>query len=124
MEETERSRPRVIPAGLRRCPTCGEYLGSDAISPSYRFDLLEIVSVTCVCDGIPCTRCGRPTHRPITNFFVEETGRIVHAPWFGQLIPSRRCRAKGGGGTSRGDRDLGGLGSFGSCGPMSAFALS
>jgi len=93
MSSSNANRPRVIPAGLRRCPDCGEYRGANAIVPSYRHDLLEIVEVKCVCEGIPCKVCGKPRHRPISNYFVEETGRAIHVPSFGAMIPCRECRA-------------------------------
>ncbi len=97
MTSTNPLRPRVIPAGLKRCPDCGEYRGDHAVVPSYRHDLLEIVSVTCLCHGIRCKTCKKNLiHRPITNFFVEETGRVIHVPWFGQMIPCEKCRARGG----------------------------
>jgi hypothetical protein len=88
-------RPRIIPAGLRRCSECGLYRGENAIVPSYRYDRLEIVSVACVCGGILCKLCGGPTYRPISNVYVEETGYVLHVPWFGQAIPCRACRRRG-----------------------------
>ena len=35
MTDSKPFRPRVIPAGLRRCPDCGEYRGENAIVPGY-----------------------------------------------------------------------------------------
>jgi hypothetical protein len=52
MSNSEQKRPRVIPIGLKRCPTCGEYRGKIAVVPSFRHDFLEIVPVRCLCDGI------------------------------------------------------------------------
>ena len=94
MSRSKPDRPRVIAAGLHRCPDCGEYRGKKAIVPSIRYDLLCIMEVECVCDGIPCKICGKPTHRPISNSYVEETGRVLHMPWFGQAVPCRACRRR------------------------------
>ncbi len=33
---------------------------------------------------------------PDSNYYVEETGRVIHVPWFGQMMPCRNCRARGG----------------------------
>src|SRR5205823_1630213 len=83
---------RVIPAGLRRCPECGEYKGR-AIVPSYRHDRVDIVPVSCVCNGIACRYCGeRSIHCPTSNYYDERTGRVWHVPHFGALLHCDDCR--------------------------------
>lgn len=88
----KRSRPRVIPAGLKRCPQCGEFRGRRAIVPSYRHDRLEIVPIRCLCEGIVCRYCRKHAiHRPISNYYVERTGRVWHVPYFGGDLPCEGC---------------------------------
>ena len=82
---------RVIPAGLRKCGQCGEYKGR-GIVPSYRYDLLEIVLVRCLCEGIVCHHCRKNAiHRPISNYYVEATGPVLHVPYFGCISPCQEC---------------------------------
>jgi hypothetical protein len=94
---TGEAQPRrhVIPAGLRRCLKCGEYKGR-AIVPSYRHDRLDIVPVSCLCDGIACRYCGneRSIHRPTSNYFCETTLRVWHVPTFGGQRPCEDCTAR------------------------------
>lgn len=86
-----------IPRGLARCPVCNEYRGAvlnDDLSPSSRREE-AVVAVLCICDGIPCPKCGKERiHRPISNYWNEATGTILHCPYFSAQIPCSTCRAK------------------------------
>jgi hypothetical protein len=84
--------PQVIPAGLRKCHQCGEYRGR-GIVPSHRHDLLDIVPVSCLCQGIVCRYCKRRAiHRPISNYYDGETGQVWHVPYFAYDVPCPDCR--------------------------------
>ena len=84
----------MIPPGLRRCETCGELRGTFSVSEAGVPTSCADVTVTCICDGIPCGRCGtNPIRRPITNHYDEQTGRVWHTPYFGHLIHCDTCRA-------------------------------
>ena len=75
---------------LRRCPRCGEFRGRvphpEGIWPG--------ADVICLCDGIACRYCGSRIHRPISDYFNEERGCVIHVPWFGANLPCRDCEPK------------------------------
>lgn len=88
-----------VPRGLVRCPVCNEFRGAvinDDLPPSSQREE-GVVPVLCICDGIPCRECGiERIHRPISNFWDEERGAILHCPWFTALAPCNTCRTKRG----------------------------
>jgi hypothetical protein len=76
----------MVPAGLRRCPQCGSFRGT-VLGEAGFFE------VRCLCDGIVCRVCReRAIPRPISTRYDEETGRFLHVPWFGYLVPCSSCR--------------------------------
>jgi hypothetical protein len=84
----------AAPRGLVRCPVCHEYRGAvrneDLPAASQREN--AVVAVLCICDGIPCRKCGKnPIHRPISNFWDEARGALVHCPWFSAQVPCKPC---------------------------------
>ncbi len=86
---------KVKPIGLRRCRQCGELYGRTYYGTPYDRIFLEAVTVTCLCKGIVCHWCKKNAiHRPISNYFDEETGTIWHVPHFGFLARCRECRAR------------------------------
>ena len=88
---------RIIPAGLTRCPICGEYKGKvragDLNNKWLSADPKKLIGVICLCYGILCKRCGRnKIHRPISNEYDEATNKVWHIPYFGECIPCAECR--------------------------------
>ena len=87
----------AIPRGLVRCEVCLEYRGAvrndDLPTASQREE--AVVAVLCICDGIPCRKCetGR-RHRPISNYWDEARGALIHCPWFSAQVPCGQCRAE------------------------------
>ena len=54
-----------------------------------------VVAVLCICDGIPCRKCGKGRiHRPISNYWDEARGALIHCPWFSAQAPCDQCRAE------------------------------
>ena len=92
----EKSKP---PEGIERCAVCGEFNGATEArnltwSYSLRPEPTEIVTVSCLCKGTPCTLCKKNlVHRSISNSYVEESNSIEHSAWFAGMIPCGPCRA-------------------------------
>ncbi len=113
-----------IPPGFERCTNCREFNGKTAArylswglppdpleadsSDSELWDRLrdlksqvaatmdpdKIVSVTCLCHGPLCRRCGVVhVHKPGSNSYDLETNTIEHWPGFFGMIPCAACRA-------------------------------
>lgn len=91
----EKSR---LPAGFERCAVCGEFNGatearnlswggsSSPPSPT------TIVTVSCLCKGVPCQRCKKNlVHRSGSNTYYEASNSVEHAPWFAGMMPCRPC---------------------------------
>jgi len=77
---------------LLRCPQCGELEGE---ALTHDWDGWSYMPVSCLCDGIVCRYCRHGAiHRPISNFYDEETGNVWHVPWFGFELACRRCRRR------------------------------
>jgi hypothetical protein len=74
--------PRIgplLPPGYRQCAVCGEFNGStDAKNLSGKnYSRTGIVSVTCLCHGIPCPRCKTTLiHRPVSNRYYPEANEV------------------------------------------------
>ena len=86
-----------IPPGFHRCKHCGEYTGTTkAKNLCWDLPVLdpeEAISVRCLCEGIPCPRCGQQlVHRPTSNSYDPETNSIWHSPWFSGMIPCSECK--------------------------------
>ena len=82
----------MIPEGLTRCETCGELKGT-CLYPSLPDGKGELAPVlaTCLCDGLVCGNCGEGRqHRPISDYYDESTGKIIHVPHF---MAGRKCPA-------------------------------
>ena len=78
---------------LSRCPQCGEMKGEALVDDEW--EGLVYVPVLCLCDGIVCRYCKkRAIHRPISDYYVEATGRTLHVSYFGNLFPCPDCREK------------------------------
>jgi hypothetical protein len=90
-----------VPQGLFRCPVCSEWRGvtkaKEVFGPDSFFedeDPERPVSISCICDGIPCPRCKRNRiYRPISNQWDERNG-FGHNPWFMGQAPCKMCRAE------------------------------
>lgn len=87
----------ALPAGLTYCEICGEPKGT-AIDGSIELfdDETEedrLIKVSCYCDAIDCTTCGRQTrHRPISDYYDVEDERFVHVPHSAAGQACRDCR--------------------------------
>ncbi len=90
----------AIPPGFERCPDCGEfngtteakYLNWDEGHPALAPEPTASITVTCLCKGVPCRKCGKNlVHRSGTNEYTEATNTIGHWPWFASMIPCRQC---------------------------------
>jgi hypothetical protein len=93
-EQTEPGPAKTIPDGLTRCAVCGElegeflYKGPHDPKPT-------LASVRCLCDGLVCGNCGQERmHRPISDYYNEEDGRVWHVPAFMALRKCRVCGAQ------------------------------
>lgn len=89
-----------IPKGLIKCPICGEYKGKTKAKnlnwdyPS-GIDLNQIISTSCLCDGIICPKCHiTKIHKPVSNQYDQETNTIWHSPWFAAQAGCDNCRQK------------------------------
>jgi hypothetical protein len=91
------SSTTAIPRGLVRCAVCHEYRGAvrnDDLPPARQREE-AVVAVLCICDGIPCRKCRKERiHRPISNYWDEARGALIHCPWFSGQAPCKRCRAE------------------------------
>ena len=48
--------------------------------------------LSCICQGIPCRRCGRmKVRRPGSNY-IGEDGQVWHVPSFGYMARCAACR--------------------------------
>jgi hypothetical protein len=114
---------KTIPPGFQRCPQCGEFNGRtearhlswelpadplDTPSPATdvwdwmqdqkseiasTIDPDQIISVTCLCRGIPCRRCGVVTvHKPGSNSYDPETNTVSHWSGMSGMMPCASCR--------------------------------
>ena len=88
-----------IPPGFERCIVCGEFNGTtEARHLDWEGSLAppppdRPVSVTCLCHGIPCSRCNTHLiHRPISNSYDEGTNTIGHWFYLSGLAPCWACR--------------------------------
>ena len=84
----------MIPEGLTRCETCGEYKGTGLYPelPEGKGRLVP-TPVSCLCEGLICGACGEgQMHRPISNYYKEATGEIIHVPHF---MTGRHCSVCG-----------------------------
>jgi hypothetical protein len=65
---------------LSRCCVCGELRGGSCL---------------CLCDGLVCAVCGRDTiHRPISDYYDESAGQIIHVPYFAALKECGACGSR------------------------------
>ena len=93
---------REVPPGFHRCKRCGEYTGTTKAKylcwGEFHSDVLdpeEAILVRCLCEGIPCSRCGqRLVNRPTSNSYYVATNSIEHWPWFSGMIPCYDCKAR------------------------------
>lgn len=89
------------PKGLFRCPACGEWRGvtvaKEIFRPDHPFEdegPERAVSISCICDGIPCRRFKKNlVHRPISNQWDEHRG-VGHNSYLAGMIPCKTCRSE------------------------------
>jgi hypothetical protein len=110
-----------VPPGFERCPDCGEYNGRTAarhlsweLPPdpfedmsrevedwlrekkseiAQTMDPGQVISVTCLCHGPLCRRCGvTRMHKPGSNSYEPETNTIGHWPGICGMMPCEACR--------------------------------
>ncbi len=76
---------RKVPKGLKKCEVCGEWKGKT-----------KQAEILCVCAGPLCVTCNeKRIHRPISNYWDEDTGRAIHVPWFvGFELQCDSCKAE------------------------------
>lgn len=117
-----------IPPGFERCPQCGEFNGTtearhlswelpedpleaESTDPEFwdwlreqkhqiaqAIDPEKIISVTCLCHGPLCRRCGVVRiHKPGSNSYESETNSIGHWPGFSGMAPCGACQEQRGG---------------------------
>jgi hypothetical protein len=90
----------AIPPGFVRCEVCGEFNGSTSwenLDWHVRagFEPGEMISVSCLCHGIPCPVCHtNRIHRPCSNSYEEGTNHIGHWPHFAAHMPCSECRQR------------------------------
>lgn len=78
----------AIPVGLVRCEQCGELKGRGLTPDQGR----ELVTVSCLCEGLVCGNCGQDRiHRPVSSNYNEEDGKVWHTPYFMALKSCRVC---------------------------------
>lgn len=92
----------TIPEGLVKCEVCGEYGGQvmeKDLDWEGSFDKEdadkseEHLTISCLCDGILCRICKtNKIHRPISNYYDEESNSIWHIPYFGATVGCAECR--------------------------------
>ncbi|MBC8294040.1 MAG: hypothetical protein H8E45_12920 [Proteobacteria bacterium] len=74
------AEPVKIAAGLKRCDECGEYRGETLgreLSGAGRLPG-EVVTASCLCDGIDCRGCGKRTFRPISGHYYPLENHVSH----------------------------------------------
>jgi hypothetical protein len=71
---------------LQRCPVCGELRGL-----FHRHDTPPVL-LACICEGIPCRRCGRMKIRRPGSNYIGEDGQVWRVPWFGFMERCAACR--------------------------------
>lgn len=88
-----------IPEGFIKCEVCGEYNGETKMKNLNWDDSFikgsseEYISVSCLCQGIPCPKCKKnKIHRPISNSYSEEDNSIGHWPYFSGMRACDECR--------------------------------
>jgi hypothetical protein len=80
-----------LPPGLYRCPDCSQVRGL-AWGPASKGGLTHWKSV-CICEGIICRRCEtNRVRRPISDYYNPRDGAFWHVPYFGGMLPCRKCR--------------------------------
>jgi hypothetical protein len=82
--------------GFKVCSQCGEshgvFLQAALFGNGGR--------ISCLCTGIKCRYCGRSkVRRPFSDHFRPGASTTSRVPWFGYLIPCRKCQAQGRGPT-------------------------
>jgi hypothetical protein len=76
----------VIPNGLSRCPTCGEWCGT-CLDPSPEFKG-KVMKVHCICENDSrCAFCGEVFYerKVNANYFNPQDHQIWHVPGFSAL---------------------------------------
>jgi hypothetical protein len=60
----------------------------------------QVITVSCICTGIPCPRCKRNRiHRPTSNGYDPAPNKVGHYPWFWGLRGCDECNARRAGDT-------------------------
>jgi phage FluMu protein Com len=92
-------QPRAyIPPGFERCPVCGEFNGMTRAGnlgwnrPVIPVDTGDTVSVTCLCRGMRCKRCGKMMHRPGSCSYDEKTNTVSYLTVMAGMFPCAECR--------------------------------
>lgn len=97
-------KAQKIPDGFLKCEQCGEYRGKTRannlnweVSPDVggKSRSEELISVTCLCDGIVCSQCKiNKIHKPGSNTYDRVENRIEHWFYLSGMFPCAECRKK------------------------------
>jgi hypothetical protein len=83
---------------LIHCKTCSEYKGiiySKELEPHLHkrnSDINNPIIVNCLCEGIPCPKCGKIKHRPVSDYYDKEKDTVIHVAYFTGNLPCKTCR--------------------------------
>jgi len=84
----------TAPDRLESCLICGEARGVTRVVDEY---CCERATVLCLCDGVVCTRCRKGRrHRPVSNYYDEKLGKVLHVPHFMGWASCPECGQSGG----------------------------
>jgi hypothetical protein len=93
--EPETIPARVAPEGLTRCPVCRELRGRALFPDPGHHGMFSEGTATCWCDGYRCGACGKGrVHQPISDYYDERSGHLIHVAYFMGMAPCGRCGEK------------------------------
>ncbi len=83
------------PEGLRPCDQCGEFYGWALFLDPPEDKTRSPGLARCLCEGIVCRHCKTTAiHRPVSNYYDEESDTLWHVPWHRYLMPCADCRRR------------------------------
>jgi len=93
--EPETNPAKMAPEGLARCPVCGELRGRALFPEPPNHTTFSAATASCWCDGLVCGACGKDRiHRPISNYYDERSGHLIHVPYFRAMASCDECGKK------------------------------